>query len=354
MAGGGKVRIADGDNLGELARVVNGRLLVSSTGGGGGGGDVNITEIDGVSVAVTTPGVLPVSVLEVIAGDTASAVDDDLFPSGVIRDDVLSTLSVADGDYTQMRVSSVGALWVDVVGDVAISGGFIQDCGGESVDTALNMGATSKTPSATAALTSDIAACLKTDLQEHLLVSGFIRGFNDPANKVCDVNENSEALTIAESFEPDGLWPLMLYDENEPSVSNEREAVAFTCDGTRRLRVTAEVTELVEPFNIIDLSSSTNGRPIAVAATSSPGTTIHTAVGTDQVYLYASNINDTDVRKLTIQWGGTSTSDTQEITIGSGQKVPIALGEVIQGSLLIRAFADVASEVNITGYVVSR
>lgn len=49
MAGGGKVRIID--NLtGESARVVDGRLLVSSVGGGGAGGDINIAEVGGVAV----------------------------------------------------------------------------------------------------------------------------------------------------------------------------------------------------------------------------------------------------------------------------------------------------------------
>lgn len=49
MAAGAKTRIADRDNLGEMARVVNGRLLVSSTGGGS-GGDVNIAQVGGVAV----------------------------------------------------------------------------------------------------------------------------------------------------------------------------------------------------------------------------------------------------------------------------------------------------------------
>lgn len=54
MAGGGKVRIADRDNFGELARVVNGRLLVSSVGGGG-GGSVDITSVGGVPIGPTVP-----------------------------------------------------------------------------------------------------------------------------------------------------------------------------------------------------------------------------------------------------------------------------------------------------------
>ena len=54
MAGGGKVRIT-GQDFSNIAEVVNGRLLVSSTGGGGGGGDVNITEYGGVAVGPANP-----------------------------------------------------------------------------------------------------------------------------------------------------------------------------------------------------------------------------------------------------------------------------------------------------------
>ena len=55
-------------------------------------------------------------------------------------------------------------------------------------------------------------------------------------------------------------------------------------------------------------SASTNGRPVAVAATSSPGTTIHTAAaGTtsiDYVTGDAGNI-DTVARDVTLEWAGT-------------------------------------------------
>jgi hypothetical protein len=65
MAGGGKVRIADRDNFGQLARVVDGRLLVSGDGGGGGGGDVNIAEVGGNVIGATVPisGTVAVSAL---------------------------------------------------------------------------------------------------------------------------------------------------------------------------------------------------------------------------------------------------------------------------------------------------
>ena len=57
------------------------------------------------------------------------------------------------------------------------------------------------------------------------------------------------------------------------------------------------------------LSGSTDGKQILVTATTSSGTTIHTAVsGTtniDEVWLYATN-NDTASVNLTILWGGST------------------------------------------------
>ena len=61
------------------------------------------------------------------------------------------------------------------------------------------------------------------------------------------------------------------------------------------------------------LSGSTNGKAIKVSATATPGTTIHTAVsGTsslDEVWLWAQNTDTTD-RKLTVEWGGTTSPDS--------------------------------------------
>lgn len=54
MAGGGKVRVTDPDNTSEMARVVDGRLLVSGTGGGV-GSDVNIDAVGGNPVGATVP-----------------------------------------------------------------------------------------------------------------------------------------------------------------------------------------------------------------------------------------------------------------------------------------------------------
>lgn len=107
------------------------------------------------------------------------------------------------------------------------------------------------------------------------------------------------------------------------------------------------------------LSGSTDGRAIKVVATATAGTTIHTGSATaatlHEVWLYAQN-TDTTARKLTIEWGGTtSPDDLIEVTIpAESGLVLVAPGLLIKGNatpLVVRAFAASANVVTIHGYV---
>lgn len=112
-------------------------------------------------------------------------------------------------------------------------------------------------------------------------------------------------------------------------------------------------------FTKLTLSASTDGRAIKVAATASPGTTIHTGPSSaseiDEVWLYAMNTDNTS-RKLTVEWGGTSAPDDQiEITLDAEPGlVLVAPGLLIKGNatpLLVRAFAATTNVVTLHGYV---
>ena len=113
-------------------------------------------------------------------------------------------------------------------------------------------------------------------------------------------------------------------------------------------------------FDKILLSGSSQGRGILVAATSTPGTTIH-ATGTsatigDEIWLYASNTDATD-RKLTIEFGGTSSpADLIEFTVKAESGLYLIVpGIVLTGTGVaastVRAFAATGSVINIFGYV---
>jgi hypothetical protein len=109
-------------------------------------------------------------------------------------------------------------------------------------------------------------------------------------------------------------------------------------------------------FSKIPLSGSSNGRQIAVAATGTPGTIIHTAqpstTTVDEVWVYAVNSSANSV-KLTIEYGGTTAnSDHIELSIApEAGLVLVVPGLVINNSLVIRAFAGAPNAVNISGYV---
>lgn len=104
------------------------------------------------------------------------------------------------------------------------------------------------------------------------------------------------------------------------------------------------------------ISTSTNGRPVAVAATSSPGTDIHVApAGTttvDLLYLEVTN-TDTVSRTVTLQWGGTGAADQVGPVSLSANAGPalIASGRAINNGLTVKAYSDSANKINITGRV---
>ena len=108
-------------------------------------------------------------------------------------------------------------------------------------------------------------------------------------------------------------------------------------------------------FSKTILSGSTNGASTLIAATSSPGTTIHTAQsgtsGLDEVWLYADN-SSTSAVKLTVEFGGTAEKDQIELNIpGESGLVLVVPGLVLNNSLVVRAFAATTNVVSISGYV---
>lgn len=102
------------------------------------------------------------------------------------------------------------------------------------------------------------------------------------------------------------------------------------------------------------LSGSIDGASIDVAATGTPGTLIHTAHATaiDEVWIYAFN-TAAQKRTLTIEFGGVAGKDAivcELAAVGVGL-VTIIPGNILTNGLLVRAFANVANDVSIIGWV---
>lgn len=119
---------------------------------------------------------------------------------------------------------------------------------------------------------------------------------------------------------------------------------------------------MARKFTEVLLSGATGGRPIKVAATATPGTTVH-ATGTsssvlDNLYVWAHNSDSVD-RTLTIEFGGVTDPDdlvVKQITIPARvTPIPVLVGQPLAGTgsaaRTVAAFASAANVITLTGYV---
>lgn len=105
-------------------------------------------------------------------------------------------------------------------------------------------------------------------------------------------------------------------------------------------------------------SESDAGRGLPVAATTSPGTLVHTALSStaanevDALWVSATNSSGAPV-KLTLEWGGTTAPDDHiEVTIpAESGLVEVIAGYVLHDGRALRAFATVADVVVLHGFV---
>ena len=107
-------------------------------------------------------------------------------------------------------------------------------------------------------------------------------------------------------------------------------------------------------FTKVKLSGSTDGRGVKIAATSSPGTTVHTADSTalDEVWLWLYNGHTSDV-DCTVQFGGTSTPDDDvKLTVPYKQGAILAIpGWVLTNSTVVKVYAGTTNVIIAYGYV---
>ncbi len=107
-------------------------------------------------------------------------------------------------------------------------------------------------------------------------------------------------------------------------------------------------------YSKIQLTGGTTGKNIKVAATASPGTTIHTAHATaiDEIWMWAVNSDTTD-RKITVEFGGTTApDDTIEMTIPAEDGPYLVVpGWTLTNSLVLKVWAATANVILINGYV---
>ncbi len=104
------------------------------------------------------------------------------------------------------------------------------------------------------------------------------------------------------------------------------------------------------------LSGSTNGKAIKVAATTSAGDLIHTAVsGTsslDEIWIYAYNSSASAV-VLTIQYGGTTAVDNDiKISVpATSGLITVVPGLLLNNAQVVRAYAATTNVITLSGFV---
>jgi len=110
-------------------------------------------------------------------------------------------------------------------------------------------------------------------------------------------------------------------------------------------------------FSTIQLSGSTNGRPIPVISTASPGTTLHTVSTATAIrdfpYIWLSNLATAN-RQVTFEWGGTTTQDQIIFTVPAQDGLyAMTPGPMLVGAtnIVVRAFGTATFGLNAVGYV---
>jgi hypothetical protein len=120
--------------------------------------------------------------------------------------------------------------------------------------------------------------------------------------------------------------------------------------------LTAAIAAQATATHPIVLSGSTNGMPIKVVATATPGTLLHTAHATsiDQIWVYLTN-TDSSSRLVTLEWGDATTPDHHiQQTVNPGESILAVPGALLTNSLTVRAFAAAANVITAWGYVLRR
>lgn len=103
------------------------------------------------------------------------------------------------------------------------------------------------------------------------------------------------------------------------------------------------------------LSASTDGTPILVTQTATPGDLIHTAgagiFNKDEVWLWMVN-NHTASVDVTVEFGSAAAKDNIKFALDfKAGLFLIVPGEILQNSKTVNVFASVANVVSVHGFV---
>lgn len=414
MAGGGQVWVTDRPGDSRSARVVNGRLLVSTDGGGGGGGDVNIASVGGNPVTTTVPvsgtvsiggtvtigqpvdvnvqnivdvtgsSVIILSTLSLTPGTAAAnlgkAIDQASTPAGdvgvaalAIRDDAGALVMTNDGDYAPLIVNAAGRLWVTWDGQVIDNVSTVDNV--DRVNAvipgtgATNLGKAEDAPHTTGD-TGVFALAVRQDTATALAANNDYIPFIVDGSGRLHVNVGTGSVAVTSIIPGTGATNLGKAEDavhangdtgvQVLAVRRDTLISSTTANGDYATFSVDSVGALwtrLAGMTTIALSGSTRGRPIQLTGTTSgTAVTLHTATTTagqiDKLYLDITNTSSSAV-VVTIEFGTTGVGNEIDVTVPANATVRAVDGSVIGGAATdtVRAYASTANVINVTGRV---
>jgi hypothetical protein len=344
----GTVTIGDGGG----SITVDGTVAVSSIGGTVTiGGTVAVSSVAGT---VTVAGTVAVS--SVIPGTAATNLgkaEDAGHTTGdvgvmalAVRNDANTALATTTLDYIPLTTDSLGNLWTSAAVTSILPGTGPTNLGKKEDDIHVSgdtgvmaLAVRSDTPAATAA-NGDYVPLL-TDSLGRLHIG--------PGTLASSLGKAEDAVHTSGDV---GVMSLAVRQDTLAALAADGDYIPFTVDSLGRLNVSAYV--VAEPFTVLPLSSSTNGRPITVNG--GGFVTIHTTVNVEVITIYVTNVGVTD-RILVLGVGGTATAD-QIFVFAPASETVVAISEAqigrVAGAVVIQANLDAAGTCRVFGRVTRR
>ena len=295
--------------------------------------------------------------------DAAHASGDTGVMMLAVRNDTASALATTNGDYIPLTTDSAGRLHVvpgggtiTTVTTVSSVSAVIAGTGatnlGKAEDAAHTSGATGVMA---LAVRSDTATALATTNGDYIPLitdsTGKLHtnvGVIVPGTAATNLGKEEDA---AHASGDTGVMMLAVRNDTLSALAGTTgDYIPLTTDSQGRLYIKeAGVTTIA-------LSGSTRGRPIQITATSSTGTTLHTATTTagqiDRVFIYLTNTSSAAVT-VTIEFGTTGAGSEMDVIVPANETILAVDGAVIGGAATdtVSAYATTGSVINAFGRV---
>ena len=352
-----------GAGQGNLAQVVNGRLLVDAGGGGGVGSNVVVTNFPASQTVDDGGGSLTVD----------GTVDVGNFPAVYPVNDNGGSLtvdgSVDVGNFPASQTVDDGGLSLTVDGSVSVSNfpatqtvdGTV-DIGNFPASQTVDDGGGSLTVDGSVSVSNFPAVYPVTDNGGSLTVDGSVSVSNLPASQTVD--DGGGSLTVDVPTDVEVVQPTHddLNANANLQVANTDVAAGNPVPVTPGTGAVFIVRDTSMDRTIF--SGSTDGEPVSITATTSTGDLVHTVPTDmiDEVHLWIHAQDDPSSAQqgsseITVNFGSTAAADQIVFTVSRGESVKVIDGWPLLEGATVRVYesgAVTTLDIVATGYVIRR